>query len=147
MSPISVPRPLVEQSFRIFAECGEGRHECVTYWVARQTNPNVVHRIIHPIHRAGPFGYQVDSDFVTKLFLDLRLTNEMVRAQVHTHPRDAGHSSIDDNFALAPSTGFLSLVAPDFGVGRRSLDDCYLVEMQSDGTWLVLDPRTHLVLV
>ncbi|MEU2166918.1 hypothetical protein ACH47V_06000 [Micromonospora chersina] len=60
---------------------------------------------------------------------------ETIRAQVHTHPREAGHSGTDDRFALVPAAGFNSLVIPNFATGPVSLSDTVLVEMGDDGDW------------
>jgi hypothetical protein len=60
--------------------------------------------------------------------------------QVHTHPRRASHSRTDDIFALAPATGFLSLVIPNFGLGRVSLEGAVLVEMDASGEWIPRPP-------
>ncbi len=40
--------------------------------------------------------------------------NEVLAAQVHTHPTDAYHSSTDDTFPLVTLVGALSIVLPDF---------------------------------
>ena len=61
--------------------------------------------------------------------------------QIHTHPREAWHSAIDDQFSLAPATGFLSLVIPDFATGPAGLAGSALVRMQPDGTWASADPQ------
>lgn len=130
MSRVEVPRTVLEESFEQLGRCGAGEHECVMYWLAAADKPDAVLRAVHPAHSAGAFGYEVDSAYVNELFLTLRTTAEAVRVQVHTHPRAAGHSSVDDNFSLVPATGFLSLVIPDFACGPVGLAHCHLVEMQ-----------------
>jgi hypothetical protein len=40
----------------------------------------------------------------------------MIAAQVHSHPREAFHSSADDAWAIVRHLGALSLVVPDFGL-------------------------------
>lgn len=146
MSGVRVPRALLEVTFEQLAVCGRGRRECVAYWVASRDEPDAVRRVIHPPHRSGPFGYEVESDYVNQMFLDLRRDRETVRVQVHTHPEEASHSTVDDRFALAPSTGFLSLVIPNFAAGPTELASCHLVEMGTDGEWHEVDPETGLVL-
>ena len=63
-------------------------------------------------------GYEVDDVWVMQFFVSLHQRRETVRVQIHTHPRWAGHSWIDDAYALVPAAGFLSLVVPDFALGR-----------------------------
>ena len=74
-------------------------------------------------------------------FLGLRRDRQTARVQVHTHPREAGHSRTDDRFSLVPATGFLSLVIPDFAAGPAGLGSTVLVQMQPDGTWTAADPQ------
>ena len=130
-----LPHKLLEATFEQLRACGDGRQECVAYWCAQIAAPTVLHRVVHPEHQAGPGGYTVDSAWVSAFFLDLRARGESVRVQIHTHPGPAGHSSTDDQFALAPATGFLSLVLPDFATGEVGLDRAHLVRMQPDGEW------------
>jgi hypothetical protein len=95
-----------------------------------------VDRVEHPRHRAGRFGYEVDTLWVTEFFLRLRDERRTARLQAHTHPRSAGHSETDDRFALVSVPGFLSLVIPSFAMGPIGLDDAALVAMGDDGEWV-----------
>jgi hypothetical protein len=141
VSALRLPQPVLDTSFRQLRECGAGRAECVVYWCAPLDQPDLLTRVVYPVHHAGYAGYEVDSAWVTEFFLDLRRARQTVRLQVHTHPREAGHSWTDDQFALVPVAGFLSLVIPCFAVGRAALADTALVRMQPDGTWAPADPE------
>jgi hypothetical protein len=116
----------------------------VLYWCDSLDQPGLLTRVVHPVHHAGHGGYEVDSAWVTQFFLGLRSSRETVRVQVHTHPHAAGHSAIDDRFALAPANGFLSLVIPDFATGPAVLAGTVLVRMQPDGTWTPVLPEEAL---
>ena len=144
MTALRLPRPVLESSFRQLRECGAGRAECVLYWCASFDQPDLLTRAVHPVHRAGRGGYEIDPDWITPFFLGLRRTRETVRIQVHTHPRQAGHSRTDDQYALAPAVGFLSLVIPDFTAGPAGFAGAVLVQMQLDGTWRSADPEEVL---
>ena len=139
MSAVLLPRPVLDNSFRQLRDCGSGRAECVLYWCASLDQPDQLTRAVHPVHRAGRGWYEVDSAWITQFFLGLRRDRQTVRAQVHTHPREAGHSWTDDQFSLVPAKGFLSLVIPDFAVGPARLARTVLVRMQADGTWAPAD--------
>ena len=147
MTALRLPRPVLEGSFRQLRECGAGRAECVLYWCASLDQPDLLARAVHPVHRAGHGGYEVDPDWVTPFFLELRRTREAVRVQVHTHPHGAGHSRTDDQYALVPATGFLSLVIPCFAAGPVGFAGAVLVQLQPDGTWGPADPEEVLSLV
>jgi hypothetical protein len=141
MSPLRLPQQILDSTFQQLRDCGAGHAECVVYWCASLDEPSTLARVVHPVHHASRAGYEVDSAWVTQFFLELRRTGEAVRVQVHTHPREAGHSGIDDHFSLVPASGFLSLVIPDFAVGPVMLAGTALVQMQADGNWAPADPE------
>jgi hypothetical protein len=146
VSALRLPQAVLDSTFRQLRDCGAGRTECVVYWCASLDQPGLLARVMHPVHHAGPRGYEVDSAWVTPFFLELRRTRETVKVQVHTHPREAGHSLIDDQFSLVPATGFLSQVIPGFGVGPAALTRSALARMEPDGTWAAVDPEEEFSL-
>jgi hypothetical protein len=139
---LEVPAGLLAHTFARLRDCGAGRAECVQYWCADLTRPDLVVDVVHPVHTATAVSYDVDEGWVTPFFLTLRAQQRTVRAQVHTHPGRASHSSVDDRFALAPATGFMSLVIPDFAAGAPSLHGSHLVAVAADGTWHQRDPNS-----
>ncbi len=141
MTRIALSGVLLGATFEQLRNCGDGQRECVAYWVASKSEPDEICRVVHPPHSSGPFGYEVESDFVNQLFLELRKSDETVRAQVHTHPGLANHSETDDSFALAPSAGFLSLVIPDFAQGSVGFERSHVVEMDGHGKWHQVEPE------
>jgi hypothetical protein len=141
VSALRLPRLVLDGTFRQLRDCGAGRAECVMFWCASLDQPSLLTRVVHPVHHAGYGWYEVDSAWITQFFLDLRHAQETVRVQVHTHPRQAGHSGTDDQFSLVPASGFLSLVIPDFATGPAGLAGGALVQMQPDGTWAPADPK------
>lgn len=140
MSSIETAPGMLTETFEHFRRCGGGRRECVAYWTGPLDHLGRVDSVAHPAHRSTAGGYEVDSSWVTSFFLSLRRDRRRARVQVHTHPGQAGHSGIDDRFALVPASGFLSLVIPNFGLGPVSLDGAYLVRMDDMGNWLPLEP-------
>lgn len=138
---LTLPTAVLRATFEQFRACGDGQRECVAYWCAAADEPDVLTRVIHPIHTAAGGGYEVDDTWVLQFFSSLYHDQETVRVQIHTHPRGAGHSWIDDAYALIPAQGFLSLVVPGFGLGPVSLDATHLVEMTRDGEWAERDPQ------
>ena len=144
---LALSEAVLSSTFDQLRSCGAGRRECVAYWVARNTAPHVLARVAHPVHSAIGGGYEVDGDWVMQFFINLRSSQETVRVQIHTHPREAGHSWIDDAYALVPAEGFFSLVIPDFAQGPVGLDGAHLVEMTADGHWSERHPQEVFRLV
>lgn len=146
MTALRLPQAVLDDTFGQLRNCGAGRAECVVYWCASLDQPGLLARVVHPVHHAGPRGYEVDSAWVTQFFLDLRRIRQTVKVQVHTHPREAGHSFIDDQFSLVPATGFLSLVIPSFAAGPATFAGSALARMEPDGTWATADPEEEFSL-
>lgn len=132
-----IRRKLLDETFDHFRKCGRGRRECVAYWLGPRAEAGLVTEVVHPPHRATAMSYDVDGQWVNELWLRLADEALTVRAQVHTHPGSAFHSSRDDDRAAVQSAGFASLVIPCFAQGAVSLDDAHLVVRERDGGWKV----------
>jgi hypothetical protein len=125
---------IIGESFRWFRECGRGECECVVYWTG-PAGQRLVDGVEHPIHPRSPFGYEVQDRWLTDFWRRLGASNRSVRAQVHTHPGEAFHSATDDRWAIVSQAGFVSIVIPNFGSGKPSLEDAWVGRLDGDGVW------------
>jgi hypothetical protein len=143
VSHLIVPARLLVETFRQFRSCGGGRRECQVLWTSPWASPGTISRIVHSAHRAHAGGFSVVDAWLNDFWTSLAKRGEGVRLQAHTHPLEAFHSATDDDFPIIQTAGFLSLVVPNFGMGRASLDDCYLCEMTASGGWrpVAIDDR------
>src|SRR5271157_2241381 len=114
---ITLAAGVLERSFEQLRRCGRGRHECVVLWTGPLAQPGHVDDVVHPAHTASAAGYDINPPWIGQLWLELAEHHRTVRAQVHTHPGSAYHSSRDDAHALVHTPGYLSLVIPDFASG------------------------------
>lgn len=133
---ISVPGSVWTATLTTLRGCGEGRRECVAYWVAPAGAIRVA-RVVHPLHTSTAVHYGVDDAWVNSFWLELARSAERVVAQVHTHRGRACHSWTDDEGALVYEAGFLSLVLPTFAISD-GLDGAFLAELDQDGAWRAL---------
>lgn len=125
---------ILPATFAALRGCGGGERECVVYWVGPTHRPGLVDRVVQPRHDATPLNYDIDPEWLTPFYLDLRAWKATVRAQIHTHPgARVEHSPTDDAFALAPTPGFVSVVLPDFAMGAITLDGAYATTITDDG--------------
>lgn len=139
---LSIDRAVLPATFAALRRCGGGERECVVYWLGPLDEPNRVDGLVQPPHVADAGGYEVDSGWITRFFLDLRATRRSVRAQVHTHPgASVEHSPTDDRFAIAPGLGFLSLVVPHFAMRSVSLDGSYAAVISDGLGWVERNPE------
>jgi hypothetical protein len=126
--------------------CGLGECECVAYW----TGPNsddTVDGVEHPIHSRSPFGYEIDSNWLTDLWKSLARSKRSVKAQIHTHPSRAFHSPTDDHWPIVSQAGFLSIVVPNFANSEPLLDGAWIGRLQADGEWQRLASATEALIV
>jgi hypothetical protein len=137
---------LIEETFRQFRECGCGRHECQALWLSAWSQPEIITKVVHPKHAAHFGGFVLADDWLNDFWLELGETGTGIRVQVHTHPGEAFHSRIDDEFPIIHTPGFLSLVIPNFGLGPVGFQEAYLTEIQPDGRWKEVPIASRLVL-
>jgi len=125
---------VIHETFRALRECGRGECECVVYWTG-PLHSNVINGVEHPIHRRSPFGYEINDTWITNFWKHLAASRQSVKAQVHTHPSEAFHSTTDDTWPIVSQVGFLSIVIPDFAKGEVSLADAWIGRLHEDGSW------------
>ena len=71
------------------------------------------------------------------LYPPLAAAKRSVKAQIHTHPGEAFHSASDDRWPIVSQAGFISIVLPNFAIGRTSLENAWVGVMLRDGRALV----------
>jgi hypothetical protein len=140
---IRLPSGLLIETFQALRRCGEGRFECVAYWTGPSSNLEV-DGIEHPVHLRSPFGYDVDTDWLTEFWKRLFQLRRCVKAQVHTHPGQAFHSPTDNEFPIVSQPGFISVVIPWFAQGEETLDGAWVGRLRPDGEWQRLPRATEV---
>ena len=140
---IRLPSGLLLETFQALRLCGEGKFECVAYWIGPSSNSEV-DGIEHPVHSRSPFGYEVDDGWLTEFCWRLFQFRRSVKAQVHTHPGRAFHSPTDDEFPIVSQPGFISVVIPGFARGEETLDGAWVGRLRPDGEWQRLPGATEV---
>jgi len=130
-----VSKTIIELTFELLRECGEGRRECQVLWIGPWSDPQRVTSVVHPVHQAHGDGFELSDSWISKFFAHLFETKQGIRAQVHTHPGRAFHSVTDDSWPIVSTPGFLSLVIPRFAQGNTGFEGAYLTELDSEGVW------------
>jgi hypothetical protein len=125
---------VVRATFRTLRECGRGESECAVFWTGPASD-DFVDGWEHPVHHRSPFGYQVEESWLMDFWKRLATSKRSVKAQVHTHPGEAFHSVIDNEWPIVSQVGFISIVIPDFAIGKPTLDDAWVGRLQADGRW------------
>jgi hypothetical protein len=100
----------------------------------------------HPDHRRSPGEYEIDNEWLTRYWFRLAKEQRAIRAQIHTHPDLAFHSATDDQFPVVSQPGFISIVIPNFAMGKI-LDDVWVGRLGTDGRWraVALDTTIDII--
>lgn len=92
------------------------------------------------VGRRSSFGVSVEVTMRGKLELAAALADgERYHARIHSHPREAFHSEVDDRNPGLTAEGALSIVVPNFGRGlRQGLSAC-AIYVRRASRWVELD--------
>ncbi len=101
--------------------------------------------VVHPVHRAAGGGYEVDQGWLARFAVRQTTEPLVIRAQIHTHPGQAFHSSIDDEWPMVGTANFISIVVPRFAQGTIEPDEIHACRLSSDGDWESLEPTSLFV--
>ena len=142
-----LPKALLAHTFDQLRRCGNGKRECQVVWLSPWESPDLITEAIHTSHTASAAGFTVHDSWLTLLWNRLANSRSGVRVQVHTHPGGAFHSHTDDSCPVIHTSGFLSLVIPNFGLGDIGFKGAHLAEIGSDGRWHPVDIGDHVEVV
>jgi hypothetical protein len=145
-APYRLSRGILAETFAHFRGCGGGERECQVLWVSPWEAPETITKVVHPEHQAHLGGFVLDDRWLNEFWFTLAQEKLGIRMQVHTHPGEAFHSPTDDAFPIIHTTGFLSLVIPNFALGSVGFDKAYLTEIHEDGRWREVPIAERLVL-
>jgi len=143
---LRVAGEILPATFMLLRDCGRGESECAVYWTGPGSD-HTVDAVEHPAHTRSPFGYEVQSKWLTDFWKQLAATRRSVKAQVHTHPGQAFRSASDDCWPIVSQAGFISIVLPDFAAGRPTLDDAWIGVILNDGHWQRLASASEVLVV
>ena len=146
-----VPLELVDQTLQPLQRAGRKGYEAFVLWGGRLDGPNRFEFITayfpEQTTSRGEEGLLVlvegEALFrVNRAFYAEGLT---LAGQIHSHPRDAYHSSTDDAYPLMTLTGGLSGVVPDFGDGgHERLDEWAWYRLLGAGEWAPANAETRI---
>jgi hypothetical protein len=131
---VNITEDILRTTFQILRDCGRGHTECAVFWSGPANNA-LVDGVEHPIHERSPFGYEVETNWLTDFCKRLGSSNRSVKVQVHSHPTIAFHSTTDDTWPIVSQPGFLSIVIPTFAMGEPSLKGAWIGRLRADGKW------------
>ncbi len=135
---IYVPTNILRETEAYLRKHGRKGCEGMVLWsgVKHINNEANIKSCIHPQQDCTAISYWVPLEESQKINIILEHKEEVVIAQVHSHPGVAFHSSTDDRFPATFTIGFFSIVVPEFCRNRLTfLSECEIWEHIGLGKW------------
>jgi hypothetical protein len=137
---LEISAALFDATYNVLRQCGGKERECQVLWLSAPPAPNTIVAIRHSKHFSDEYGLEVDSAWLTSLWIELARTGQSVRAQVHTHGGKPFHSKTDDDFPIVGTPGFVSIVIPYFARVHPDVERLYVTAIAPQGGWIELQP-------
>lgn len=122
----------------------DGDHEGLVFLLGRELSTLILFTtVLVPAADHSPGHVICHPDRVAAASHAARAVGLAILGQIHTHPGpDARHSPGDDQLALMPYEGMVSIVVPHFGrFGLRPLHSLGVHQFQ-DGRWVLATPAS-----
>ena len=148
MTKISISPQLVEQTLAFLRAAGDQNSEGVVLWLAvKSPYPVAVVEVFVPEQEASWGNFRIPRKAMADLMRHLRTSRMFIAAQVHSHPFEAFHSPIDDEWAIVRHEGAMSLVLPNFA-RETSVDsfvsDTAIFELSNENKWIEQDLTNYM---
>lgn len=136
-----VPTAVLRETQRFIEAHGAEETEAYVFWAGAVADGEAyVTTCVYPTANARHGGVKVPLRKMTEINLELRDRDQLVLAQVHSHPGVARHSPVDEEKAVSFHEGFVSIIVPDFGeTPVYDLRDCGVYVYNADDGWRLLD--------
>jgi hypothetical protein len=138
-----VPRAIILATVETLRSESAGVRESVALWQGRVLSETLaeVTKLQVPRQITGPLHFNVPLDERLRLVREVSKENELILVQLHTHPRQAFHSDVDDRLAITKHTGAISIVVADFGLRwNGDLLQTSVNRNLGGGRWIELPP-------
>lgn len=136
-----VPTAVLRETQTFIEKHGAEGTEAYVFWAGAIADGEAyVTTCVYPTANARHGGVEVPLQKMTEINLELRDRDQLVLAQVHSHPGVARHSPVDEEKAVSFHEGFVSIVVPDFGeTPVYDLRDCGVYVYTVNDGWQLLD--------
>jgi len=128
INTVKVPARHADETQKHLQATGRRGLEGMALWVGTVAGPAAkITEVIIPEqqgHRTDHgLAVSVSGDELHQINVHLYKTKQRLIAQVHSHPTEAFHSTMDDRYAIATALGSFSIVVPDFATGPFKIAD------------------------
>lgn len=139
-----VSQQIIEQTYNHFRAYGERGLEGFVLWngtIGADELASVKEAYIplqHSINTAYGLSVTIPGEALHKLNVHLHSSSLKLLAQVHSHPSEAYHSTVDDFYPVTTQVGSFSIVVPHFGRVPFSSENCAIYRLTATNQWVQL---------
>jgi len=123
---------------------GRTKREGIVYWIGKKIENGkvIVTSVIYPKQRASVIRAKVEPSEVARITARLHRNNEILVAQIHSHPTFAFHSDTDDLYPVFHEVGLISVVVSNFGfIKTKNFFESRFFEYLRYADWHELDAQ------
>jgi hypothetical protein len=146
-----IPSAVIAETISFLRRVGTRGNEAFALWSGVRTSPRSFRfaSVLIPEQRAMVTKHgllvTVEGEALFQVNKAVHERNEVLAAQVHTHPTAAYHSSTDDTFPLVTLVGSLSIVLPDFArKAPRDIDRWAWYRLSKRAMWEPASTNTKI---
>lgn len=137
---VRLPKAVADETQAHLRAAGRRGLEGMALWVGTHDGASFsVREVIIPEQKGtrGDHGLMVSVPGFELQRINLQLYKSGLRllAQIHSHPTEAYHSAMDDEYAIATALGAFSLVVPDFAREAFSISRCATYRLTPSPWW------------
>lgn len=135
---VFIPEEVLSNTIDLMRSRGVLRQEIVALWVGeRGLRVKRVRGVWLPGQTVGGIGFVVSGDELFAMNMKLYRKGWKYIAQLHTHPGEAFHSEIDNEYPIITQEGSYSIVFPNFALDSKGLEKCRVYRLQT-GIWILM---------
>ena len=134
---VQISSAQIRETIKLFRKAG--LRECVLLWLGRREQG--IQRILEvykPLQNSSIDYFEIPREGMAALMDRLRTQGLYVVSQIHTHPHEAFHSSMDDKWAIVRHFGALSIVLPNFAKStklKNFLREAAVYQLDDANSW------------
>lgn len=136
---VKISAALVTNTLQELAvEGSKGNEKAVIWFGKKDASGKVVESILAPHQIDEPYSFTITERGMQQIFDHIREFRFSIVAQVHSHPKEAFHSPVDDRRAIVRHEGALSIVLPEYCVKTTLssfIDDIVVYALDNSNVW------------
>lgn len=145
MNLINIHTKYIRKTLSELQSAGNENCERVVLWLGVRNGAEIeIREVFTPDQFAAQDYFRIPREAMASLLKHLRETRYFIAAQVHSHPYEAFHSHVDDEWAIVRHEGALSLVLPYFALRTSEetfVEDTAVFRLSSENKWIEVPPN------